>query len=188
MKQYSFCSDWTCKHLDAPGPGAPVQIPHDAMLTEPRNELAASGINGAWFEGHDYLYEKHFTPGPELADKELILEFEGVYRKAEVYVNGKKLAFRPYGYTNFYVDVTNHLLIGQDNRIQVIARAADQPNSRWYSGAGIYRPVHLWVAEKNHILLNGVRIRTLFRRACKGGDHCENLRCRKNPCGYPGWR
>ena len=161
MKSISFNNGWTCKHLDAPGPGIPVQIPHDAMLAESRNSLAASGINGAWFEGYDYLYEKHFTPGPELRDKNLILEFEGVYRKAEVHVNGQKLAFRPYGYTNFYVDVTDALKNGEDNLIQVISRTADQPNCRWYSGAGLYRPVNLWVSDKEHILLNGVRIRTL---------------------------
>ena len=161
MEQYSFCSGWSCRHLDAPGPGTSVQIPHDAMLSEKRTADAASGINGAWFGGYDYLYEKDFTPAPELAGKKLILEFEGVYRNAEVYVNGQKLAFRPYGYTNFYVDVTDHLVIGQENRIRVISRTADQPNSRWYTGAGIYRPVSLWVSEKAHILLNGVKIRTV---------------------------
>lgn len=145
----------------------PVQIPHDAMLAERRHGAAACGINGAWFEGHDYLYEKHFTPGPELLDKKLILEFEGVYRKAEVFVNGDKLAFRPYGYTNFYVDVTDALKNGEDNLIQVISRTADQPNSRWYSGAGIYRPVNLWVADGEHILLNGVRIRTISTNPAK---------------------
>lgn len=167
MKRLAFSQGWTCRHLDAPGPGAAVTIPHDAMLAEPRSELAASGINGAWFNGHDYLYEKHFTPGSELADKKLVLEFEGVYRKAEVSVNGQKLAFRPYGYTNFYVDVSDHLKIGQDNLIQVIARNADQPNSRWYSGAGIYRPVNLWVGESAHILMNGVRVRTLSTNPAK---------------------
>lgn len=161
MKAIPFNDGWTCRHLDTPGPGTPVTIPHDAMLGEPRSELAASGINGAWFEGHDYLYEKHFIPGPELRDKKLILEFEGVYRKAEVSVNGQSLAFRPYGYTNFYVDVTDYLKIGRDNLIQVIARNADQPNSRWYTGAGIYRPVQLWVSEKDHILMNGIRVRTV---------------------------
>lgn len=147
--------------MNTPGPGTSIVLPHDAMLAESRSELAASGINGSWFEGHDYLYEKHFVPGPEMADKKLVLEFEGVYRKAEVFVNGQKLIFRPYGYTNFYVDITDHLKNGQDNLIQVIARNADQPNSRWYSGAGIYRPVHLWVSDKDHILMNGVRVRTL---------------------------
>ena len=161
MKRNSFSSGWSCRHLNEPGPGHPVEIPHDAMLEEPRNALAAGGVNCGWFEGHDYLYEKHFTPGPELAGKKLILEFEGVYRKAEVYVNGRQLAFRPYGYTNFYVDVTDALNLGEDNLIRVIARNADQPNSRWYSGAGIYRPVNLWVGDREHILLNGVKLRTL---------------------------
>lgn len=167
MKKYSFCSDWTYKHLGAPEEGAPVTIPHDAMLAEKRHALAASGINGAWFEGYDYLYEKHFTPELELQDKKLILEFEGVYRKAEVLVNGEKLCFRPYGYTNFYVDITDHIQFGQDNLIQVIARNADQPNSRWYSGAGIYRPVNLWVSDKEHILMNGVRIQTISTNPAK---------------------
>ena len=161
MKRHSFCEGWTFRHLNEPGPGVPAQIPHDAMLGEKRTAKALSGINGGWFEGYDYLYEKHFTPGPQLADKKLILEFEGVYRKAEVLVNGQKLAFRPYGYTNFYVDVTEALINGRDNLIQVICRNADQPNSRWYSGAGIYRPVHLWVSDREHILLNGVKIRTV---------------------------
>lgn len=161
MKRFSFCSGWSCRHLNDPGPGVPVDIPHDAMLAEPRVASARSGVNGGWREGCDYLYEKYFTPGPDLAGKRLILEFEGVYRKAEVHLNGWMLAFRPYGYTNFYVDVTEHLMTEQDNLIQVIARNEDQPNSRWYSGAGIYRPVNLWVADGEHILLNGVKIRTL---------------------------
>ena len=161
MKKYSFCDNWTCRHLDAPGPGVPVQIPHDAMLGEKRIAQGACGINGGWFECFDYLYEKHFTPGPELAEKKLVLEFEGVYRKAEVHINGQQVAFRPYGYTNFYADVTEFLINGRDNLIQVICRNADQPNSRWYSGAGIYRPVNLWVSPGDHILLNGVKVRTL---------------------------
>ena len=55
MKSYSFCDNWTCKHLDDSAPGIPVLIPHDAMLAEQRNALAAGGINVGWFEGHDYL-------------------------------------------------------------------------------------------------------------------------------------
>ena len=89
-----------------------------------------------------------------------VLEFEGVYRKAEVWINGKKTAFRPYGYTNFYVELDDCLREG-DNTVEVIARNGDQPNSRWYSGSGIYRPVKWWRSPKKHIELNGVRIRTL---------------------------
>lgn len=161
MQKRPFHDNWTCRHVEQDGPGIPVTIPHDAMLAEARNELAACGGNGAWFESYDYLYEKNFVPDPELQGKKLVLEFEGVYRNAEVFVNNRKLAFRPYGYTNFYVDVTDHVKNGRNNLIQVIARNADQPNSRWYSGAGIYRPVQLWVSEQEHILMNGVRIRTI---------------------------
>ena len=161
MKSHSFCDNWTYKHLGDPGPGAPVTIPHDAMLAEPRSALSAGGVNTGWYEGHDYLYEKRFTPGPELAGEKLVLEFEGVYRNAEVSLNGEKLMFRPYGYTNFYVDITNQAKIGEENILEVIARNADQPNSRWYSGAGIYRPVRLWTAPKEHILMNGLRVRTV---------------------------
>lgn len=77
------------------------------------------------------------------------------------YYLGEKLAFRPYGYTNFYVELTGKLRVGEENTLEVIARNADQPNSRWYSGAGIYRPVVLWTAGREHIRLNGVKIRTL---------------------------
>ena len=161
MRAISFNGGWTCRHLDEPGPGTPVTIPHDAMLAEPRSGLSAGGVNTGWYEGRDYLYTKVFTPDEALAGKTAVLEFEGVYHNAEVWLNGEKLAFRPYGYTNFYVDLTGKLRPGQENTLEVIARNADQPNSRWYSGAGIYRPVTLWTADKEHIKLNGVKIRTL---------------------------
>ena len=161
MKAINFNDGWTYRHLDDAGPGIPVTLPHDAMLSEPRNELSAGGVNTGWYEGHDYLYEKRFTPGSELAGQKLVLEFEGVYRNAEVSLNGEKLLFRPYGYTNFYVDITDKARIGEENLLEVIARNADQPNSRWYSGAGIYRPVKLWTAPEDHILMNGLRVRTV---------------------------
>lgn len=161
MKAMLFHSGWTCRHLEDKGAGIPVRIPHDAMRTEKRTPLSAGGINTGWYEGHDYCYENSFIPQDSWQGKAVILEFEGVYRKAEVWLNDVRLAFRPYGYTNFYVDLTDKLQFGSKNLLRVIARNADQPNSRWYSGAGIYRPVVLWVADKEHIALNGVRIRTL---------------------------
>ena len=161
MNKVSFNGHWLCRRLDEGGPGVPVTLPHDAMLSEPRTELSAGGINTGWYEGHDYIYTKTFTPDVALAAKTAVLEFEGVYRKAEVYLNGEQLAFRPYGYTNFYVDLTGKLRAGEENTLEVIARNADQPNSRWYSGSGIYRPVNLWMADREHIKLGGVKIRTL---------------------------
>ena len=97
----------------------------------------------------------------EYKDKKVLIEFEGIYHNGEVYINGKKAAYRPYGYTNFYVDTEGFFQYGKENEIKVIARNADQPNSRWYSGTGIYRPAYLYVGEKKHIPVNGVKIRTL---------------------------
>lgn len=160
MKATSLLTGWTCRHLGDTAPGKPVTLPHDAMLAEPRTALSAGGTNTGWYEGYDYEYRRTLTvPENALADTH-ILEFEGVYHNAEVWLNGQKAAFRPYGYTNFYVDCAPYLHAGE-NELRVIARNADQPNSRWYSGAGIYRPVQLWKARGAHITLNGVKIRTL---------------------------
>ena len=160
MKATSLLTGWTCRHLGDTAPGKTVTLPHDAMLAEPRTALSAGGTNTGWYEEYDYEYRRTLTvPENELADTH-ILEFEGVYHNAEVWLNGQKAAFRPYGYTNFYVDCAPYLHVGE-NELRVIARNADQPNSRWYSGAGIYRPVQLWTAKGAHITLNGVKIRTL---------------------------
>ena len=159
MKATPLLTGWTCRHLGDTAPGKTVTLPHDAMLAEPRTALSAGGTNTGWYEGYDYEYRRTLTvPENELADTH-ILEFEGVYHNAEVWLNGQKAAFRPYGYTNFYVDCAPYLHAGE-NELRVIARNADQPNSRWYSGAGIYRPVQLWTAKGAYITLNGVKIRT----------------------------
>ena len=104
MKFQHFNDGWVVKHLGETEPGLPVSVPDDAMLREPRSASSMGGLNVSWFEGRDYSYTKAFT----ISEKELagclVLEFEGVYRKAEVWLNGRKAAFRPYGYTNFYCE------------------------------------------------------------------------------------
>lgn len=159
-------TNWTFRRLGEEqagerAPAVPVTLPHDAMLDEPRTLLSAGGVNTGWYEGRDYEYTRILPLPAEAEGKSLILEFEGVYHNAEVWVNGRQAAFRPYGYTNFCVDLEGLVRFGQDNELRVIARNADQPNSRWYSGAGIYRPVTLWVGGAQHILPAGLRVRTL---------------------------
>ena len=160
MKRYDFNTGWTCRALKPGAEAIPVTLPHDAMRTEARLNTSLGEGNIGWFEGGDYEYRKRFTLEDEQQNKKLLLEFESVYHNAEVWLNGQKIAFRPYGYTNFYVELNEGLLDGE-NELQVIARNADQPNSRWYSGTGIYRPVWLWIGEEKHIPVNGVKIRTL---------------------------
>lgn len=168
MQPIDFNAGWSYRHLNADKlnaeegePWTAVTIPHDAMIGEKRSPLAASGLNSGWFEGRDYEYVKQFTPSEALAGEALQLEFEGVYHNAEVWLDGEQLAFRPYGYINFTVDLTGRVTAGQNHEIRVIARNSDQPNSRWYSGAGIYRPVTLWHAPSEHIALDGIAVRTL---------------------------
>ncbi|MGN1027609.1 MAG: glycoside hydrolase family 2 TIM barrel-domain containing protein [Faecousia sp.] len=160
MKWTAFNDNWYVRHVEEAGLGTPVTLPHDAMLSEPRTEIAEGGLNVSWFEGRDYVYSKKYFFSEAELDRHNILEFEGVYRKAEVFINGKKAMFRPYGYTNFYVELDGLIHPGE-NTLEVIARNADQPNSRWYSGAGIYRPVKLWYGPKAYIAVNGVKIRTV---------------------------
>ena len=142
MQCISFNDNWFVRHTEEDGLGTSVTLPHDAMLAEPRSATAEGGLNISWFEGRDYIYTKKFTVSETALARHNVLEFEGVYRKSEVWVNEKKVMFRPYGYTNFYVELDGHLHVGE-NTVEVVARNADQPNSRWYSGSGIYRPVKL---------------------------------------------
>lgn len=160
MKKQLFTEGWSLVREGSANP-VPVALPHDAMLEEARREDAPSGKNGAWFEGNKYRYEKRLIPEESWQDKTLILECEGVYRKAEVWLNGEQLTFRPYGYTNFYVDLSNVLRFGEENLLVITADNSEQPNARWYSGAGINRPLWLWTGERAHILMNGIRVKTI---------------------------
>lgn len=166
MKRIDFNDNWRWKRLSEDSQKGEaleqeVQLPHDAMLSEQRSEGNAGGSNISFFSGGDYLYSKIFDIPQEYKHKTVIFEFEGVYRNAEVYINRRKAAYRPYGYTNFYVEADKYLNFGEKNEIQVLARNSEQPNSRWYTGSGIYRPVHMHIADKQHIRLNGVKIKTI---------------------------
>ncbi|HIR70377.1 MAG TPA: DUF4982 domain-containing protein [Candidatus Pullilachnospira gallistercoris] len=136
-----------------------VQLPHDAMVHEERTPDTANGTQTGYWPSGIYTYEKTlFAPG-EWKDKTAILEFEGVYSNAMVYVNEDLAATQLYGYGNFYVVLDKYLNYGADNQIMVIANNVE-PNSRWYSGSGIYRDVNLMVGARIHIPADGVRITT----------------------------
>lgn len=160
MQKVEFNEDWRFRRVGEET-WKVVTLPHDAMIGEERKKDNAGGTNTGWFTGYNYEYEKNFYIPKEQQEKQYTFEFEGVYRNAEVFINGVRVAYRPYGYTNFYVNANEYLYWGQENVIRVVAENANQPNSRWYSGAGIYRPVQLYISDKKHILQNGVRIKTL---------------------------
>lgn len=142
-----------------------VTLPDDRMIREKRDLRNPGGANISYFGGGKYIYEKEF----EIHLKEgesAYFEFEGVYAHPTVYLNGQEAIHREYGYTDFIFEATPFLLDGL-NHIQVIADNSEQPNSRWYSGSGIYRPVHFWILKKDHILPRSFKITPLDEKTGK---------------------
>ncbi len=165
MIRASFNDGWRVRPKASPflelvgGSGAPwedVRLPHDAMIGGVRDPDGHWGTG--FFPGGTWEYEKTFAAPSEWRGKRVLLEFEGVYRGASVWVNGALAGHRPYGYTDFAVSIGEHLRFGEDDVVRVIATAHD--DARWYSGAGIYRPVHLVVGEPVHLSLEGIGVTT----------------------------
>ena len=149
-----------------------VNLPHDWDIYEaPNPETGVTGTGGGWFAGGKGEYRKKFkTPSGEIVK----LLFEGVYQKAEVFVNGKKAGQHGYGYTPFTIDVTPFLYKDKrENEVVVTVNNSEQPNCRWYSGSGIYRHVWLETMPAMHIAENGVFITTPEVSASKATVNVE---------------
>lgn len=161
MERKSLNKDWLCYQAGKREEAFAVEVPHDAMLLDPKSENSPGGVNNGWIDARDYSYERTLNVPEDWKGEKLLLEFEGVYRKATVSVNGEKAAYHDYGYTGFYADITDLVSYGGGNQIRVDVINHDQPNCRWYSGTGIYRPVWLWILPEKHILPDGIRVTTL---------------------------
>ncbi|MFI6697621.1 glycoside hydrolase family 2 TIM barrel-domain containing protein [Streptomyces sp. NPDC050509] len=147
------------------GPSAPfrpVTLPHDALIgqrrTAPDGQVTMEGGAGAYFPGGVFEYRKVFPVPEEYRGKRIFIEFEGVYRDATVFINGTYAGQRPFGYSHFHIDADRFLRFGQDNEIRVEARS--HRDSRWYTGAGIYRDTWLFVGDVVRIQPDGPRIST----------------------------
>ncbi len=154
--QSLFDSNW---QFTRNGKTITVDLPHDWDIYDaPDPATGATGTGGGWFQGGKGEYLKKFaTPKGELVK----LHFEGVYQKAEVFVNGQKAGQHAYGYTPFTIDITPYLF--KDKRLNEVIVKVDnsqQPNCRWYSGSGIYRHVWLQTMPALHIAENGVFVTT----------------------------
>lgn len=168
MIRQSFNNGWMVKKNpwgrkeDSQGEYAfhPVTLPHDAMIAERRDPGNPSGTSGGYYPGFNYTYVKKFFVPETYAGKTVLLEFEGVQQSCVVSVNSHFAGSNHYGYTCFAVDIAPYLQFGQENTVTVRVRSGSQPAARWYSGAGIYRPVFLLVGGEVHIGRNGLRIST----------------------------
>lgn len=164
MKRISFNEDW---FYDEPGNKMPVILPHDAMIHETRRADSIGGSGHGYFCGGIYKYEKSFEIPDNWKGKKILLEFEGIYKNSEIFINGEKAGGHPYGYTGFTVDISEFINYGAENSILVSADNSKLPNSRWYTGGGIYRPVWMWVGDVGHIAYEGVKITTTSYRPAR---------------------
>ena len=161
--QMLFDSGW---QFTRNGKTITVDLPHDWDIYEgPNPATGATGTGGGWYPGGKGKYCKTFnTPAADIVK----LHFEGVYQKAEVFVNGQKAGQHAYGYTPFTVDITPYLKqtsnlkpqTSNPNEVVVKVDNSQQPNCRWYSGSGIYRHVWLQTMPSLHIAENGVFVTT----------------------------
>ena len=160
MERIRFNKDWTFKNDITGGDEIKVTLPHDAMQTEKRLQNMKNGAAAGFFPGGRYVYLKNFYAPHEWDGKCILIEFEGIYQNSSVYVNGKYIGGWIYGYTGFVLELSEQLNYGEDNEIRVIADNTRTPNSRWYTGSGIYRNVNLYVGNKNHIAVDGIQVTT----------------------------
>lgn len=170
MQKQSFNKDWRFRlHDNRPmtwwrnpdySSWRLLDLPHDWSIELPRDPASLAYNSGGYFQNGRAWYRKTFTPPEEWRGKQVYIEFEGVYMNAEVWLNEHYIGRHPYGYTSFAFNLTHAVEFGKENALRVQVDNAAVPNSRWYSGAGIYRPVWLMVADPLHIEHWGVYVTT----------------------------
>lgn len=128
-----------------------VDLPHDWSIESHFSDSFPATPGGGALPGGIGWYRKTFTLDESCQDKCVFVDFDGVYRNSQVWINGHFLGERPSGYQSFRYDLTPFIKIGQQNVLAVRVDNSEQPNSRWYSGSGIYRNVRLVVTYPVHV-------------------------------------
>lgn len=130
-----------------------LNLPHDWSIELPFDSTSPTGVGGAALRGGTGWYRKTFTLPVADKGKNIFIDFDGVYRNSEVWINGHSLGLRPNGYISFRYDLTPYLKYGAEKNLLVVkADNSKQPNSRWYSGSGIYRNV--WLVKTGSVYVD----------------------------------
>ncbi|WP_010521472.1 glycoside hydrolase family 2 TIM barrel-domain containing protein [Aquimarina agarivorans] len=137
-----------------------VNLPHDWSISKTFSKNNPSFSRGAWLPAGVSYYRKKLDLFSVKKNQKVFIHFEGAYRNAEVWINGHHLGKRPYGYIPFEYEITPFISLSAENILTVKLDNSEQPGSRWYSGNGIYRNVHLIVKNKIYIPTWGVQITT----------------------------
>jgi len=169
-----FDDDWRFHRGGAQGAEHPdfddskwrkLDLPHDWSIEDlpntnsPFNRDAISQVNGGFTTGGTGWYRKSFSVPTDQQAKRILIQFDGVYMNAEVWLNGQMIGTHPYGYTSFWMDLTDKLKFGARNVLAVKVKNEGE-NSRWYSGSGIYRHVWLKTLDSTHVAQWGTYITT----------------------------
>jgi beta-galactosidase len=138
-----------------------LDLPHDWSIEGSYDENAATGGPGGYLPTGIGWYRKHFTVPESDRGRSVHVRFDGVYERSTVWVNGHPVGSRPYGYSSFAYEIARYLNFGgAPNVIAVRVDNSQQPNSRWYSGSGIYRHTWLVEADPTHVIPSGIQVTT----------------------------
>jgi beta-galactosidase len=132
----------------------------ETIIEGPFSSSCPGGSGAGYLNGGIGWYRKEFKLPENIKGKQVFIEFDGVYMNSDVWINGYHLGNRPYGYSSFEYELTNHLKFGGEKNVLAVRADVQQPCSRWYSGAGIYRNVRLIVIGPVHIAHWGTYVTT----------------------------
>lgn len=139
-----------------------LDIPHDWSIEGKYNKYNKTGRGGGYLPAGDGWYRKTFSVSEAEKSNKIFIEFDGIMANSEVYINGHLLGKWPYGYTSLNYEMTDHINFGDDakNVLTVRANNINQPSSRWYTGAGIYRHARMVIKHPTHVAHWGVFVTT----------------------------
>lgn len=167
MKHINLDEKWVFRRglLDSIGiidsdPGVVVNLPHDGMISTTVTKDATASSDSGYFPGDVCNYTKNVMIPLEWERDCLGLQFDGSMMHTSVEVNGCKVGEHHYGYTPFYLDITDYVTFGEENRITINMNTGVQPSSRWYTGSGLFRGLVLCHGPKVHIATDGVYVYT----------------------------
>ncbi len=192
QRKQLFDYDWKFIQADVVQAGArdfddmawrSLDLPHDWSIEGRINPKNPTGGAGGYFPAGIGWYRKTFNVPLEWKGKNVSVYFEGVYMNSEVFINGKSLGLRPYGYSSFSYNLSPYLDLGKENTIAVRVDNSQQINSRWYTGSGIYRHVWLNVTDPLHVAQWGVAITTSVISAKKATVQIKTIV--KNETAFP---
>lgn len=167
MKTVNIGEGWSFRRgfLDSVGmldeiPATLVNLPHDAMIATKTSPDAPGGYDSGYFNGCLCNYTKYIDIPKEWENEKIGLRFDGAMLNTTIEVNGSKVGEHHYGYSPFYIDITDYVSLGQKNRITINTNTGVQPSCRWYTGAGLYRDIYLCHGPRVYVKNDGVYLFT----------------------------